>query len=236
MLELLMTGGKAVDVIPEPDVIFLWDPEQAKDLIGSAASIAYVGSTTIDTVNTIDGHPVLSFPNASAGATITFETPLSLAGLEWTIEWSVINTVAASAYASEFAMYSGVSSNGILARWGDTGFGNRLQFGNKFAAATDCYNIALTKAGSVNQLSHFALVCRGTQISVFRNGVKQAMAVGTGGTYNQPTFPAGTALTDLRAIRIGWLNSTVVAMVGRHGRIRICKNALYTNSYTPQPF
>lgn len=236
MLELLMSAGKAAEGIPEADVIFLWDPTEARDLIGSAATITLIGATSIDPDYQIDGVNTMLFPGTTSGATITFETPLVLNGLDWTIEWSAINAAAASSYANEFAMYSGVTGNGMLARWGDAGFGNRLQFGNKFAAAADCFNIALSKAGSVGQLSRFALVCKNSVVSVFRNGIKQSLAVGTGSTYNQASFPAGTALTDLRAIRLGWLSSSVPTNASRHGRIRISKNALYTTNYTPQPF
>jgi hypothetical protein len=235
MLELLMAKPRSQDEIPTPDVLFLWDPVQATDLMGSAATIAYVGTGTVDPAYLIDGVGTISFPATSAGATITFETPLDFTGMDWTIEWSSFNTNAPTTYASEFAMYSGLTGNGILARYGDTGFGHRLQFGNKFAAATDAYNINANKTGLANTLNRYALVCKSNVITVFRNGVKQPLANGTGGVYNLAGFAAG-AVTDLRAIRLGYLNSSVPALLGNHGRIRICRNALYTNNYTPTPF
>ncbi|MNG12194.1 hypothetical protein D3C84_957910 [compost metagenome] len=132
-------------------------------------------------------------------------------------------------------MYSGAGTNGLLSRHASAGFGNRIQFGTIFAQLADCWNIAATKASTTDVLNRYALVCKDGQITAFRNGIKQLLANGTGSTYNTASIPS-TGLTDLRAIRLGWLNSTVVARIGRHGRIRITAEALYTDDYTPEAF
>lgn len=238
MLELLMTGGKGngggSPIVP--DIALLWDFGQGKDLNGTSATIAVSGGSVVDTTNTIDGNPTLSFPNTSASATITFQTPLDFSGKDFTIEWSSYNTAAASAYANELCLYSGAGSTGILSRWGDSGFGNRLQFGNSFSAAATCWNMNFTKAQSVNVLCYYAIVCKDGFISIYRNGIKQALANGTGASYTAQGYTAQASFGDLRAVRIGFLSSSVPAMTGRHGRIRISKNALYTANYTPVPF
>lgn len=237
MLEAMLLTKKEVP-IPPTGATFLWDPVLQQDLYGSGATIAYIGGGTANTDYLIDGQGTFNLPTTSSGFTITLASPLDLSGGDWTVEWSTLNTVNNGNYGTDIAIDSGFpgSAKGVQARWSDTGFGNRVQFSTIFQQVTDCWNASLTKVTSLNTLQRFAMVCKNGQVSVFINGVKQMLANGTGGTYTAASFAAAPAnLKDLKSIKIGWQNSTVQAMISRHGRIRITQSALYTTDYTPGP-
>lgn len=217
------------------NVLFLFDTATATDLIGSTPSVTYIGTAAIDPAYTIDGVATVNFPATTAGMNITFQTPMNLQGKNWTIEWSSINTNVPTGYAMEFGMTTPTAGIGIWGRWGDAGFGNRIHFGTSLSVANNTWAPPLTKANTVNTLNHWALSCKNGQIRVFCNGQIQILARGTSGTYNLPSFPPMDNISSLTKITLGWQASSVPALLGHHGRIRISDFARYTRSYVVAP-
>ncbi|WDS62038.1 hypothetical protein [Pseudomonas phage D6] len=233
MFEQLMS--KAVLAEEEQgQTIFLYDPETNTDLMGSNSVITLYGTAALsDTI--INGHKSLALPSTASGFKAVFPTPIDLQGKNWTLEWSFYNTTAAGAYASETCLNTG-SGTGILSRWGDSGFGNRLQLGVRFSAVTDCWNPAMTKASSVNTEINMALSCKAGLVTVFRNGVKQGLANGTGGTYGAQTFPVSSvSLASLANLTIGYAGGGQPSQLGYHGRVRLSLGGRYTRNYTVVP-
>lgn len=218
------------------NVIFLYDPVTNTELMGTNPTIVLSGGAVADAANPIDGRSSLSFPSTSAGLLITFATPLNLQGKNWTVEWSSKNTTAAASYAHEFSLLSSTAGTGVLSRYGDQGFQNRLHFGTSFGVANNTWAPAITKANATNVLNHYALVCKDGQIKIFCNGLQQSLARGTTTVYNLQSFTPQDSLANITRLRLGFEASSTPAVTGYHGRIRISDFARYSRSYTYVPF
>ena len=177
---------------------------------------------------------MINIPSVNAGATITFDRPLDLAGKDFTLEWVSFNANNPTGYASEFALLASDNRySGINVRYGDSGFGNRLQYGTDLSKLEHVYSANVTKSALSGKTSYHALVCRDGSIYVYLNGQRQNLATGTSSVYNKPSFPVRGGLSALRHIRLGWIDHTQPAMIGRVGRIRISEGARYLESYDP---
>jgi hypothetical protein len=213
------------------NVLFLFDPETGTDLMGSTPTVAYTNSAGPDAF-AIRGKPTYALPNTNAGLTITLATPLNLQGKNWTLEWSTYNTGAFSAYAWELGLVN--ASAGIQARYGNSGFGSRLQVGTNFRTVGAAWNPPVSNASTLNVLKEYALVCKNNAISMFVDGKKQKFANGTGSVYNTDSFAPADDLSGLTRIIAGFQGSTVPAVISKHGRIRISDFARYTRDYEPK--
>lgn len=238
MFEAMLMNGKRT---PEEtgDVIFLYDPVTNTDLIGGPSVSTLSGGAVADETILINGQPTLKFPTGSAKQVIAFPSDLNLTTGNWTLEWSFINNSAPSAYANDFVMYSrtGGSSVGVYTRFGDSGFGHRYNLSDPRGAANPnfCQPLPFTKASLVGLTTNVAMVSIGGLIKVYINGVFQMMAVGAGsGAYTQPTF-AAQGMDAIYQWGIGWVGSTVQAVPGNRGRIRLSNFARYKANYTPGP-
>uniref|UniRef100_A0AB39CCS2 Tail fiber protein n=1 Tax=Pseudomonas phage RVTF4 TaxID=3236931 RepID=A0AB39CCS2_9VIRU len=234
MNELLLATGEEFQE-DEGTTIFLYDPETESDLMGVVHTYTKYGTVTPDDLE-INGHKTLKLGTNVSGMQITFATPFNLQDKDWTLEWSFRNTVSAgTAYATELTLPSAVAGQGILSRWGDTGFGNRLQVGGSMGAVNSIWNPPISKAASLNVDTNMALSCKNGRVSVFRNGVLQMLANGTGGVYNTPNYPVGANLSSLAYMQINSSGSGMINQLGNRGRIRLSLGARYTRNYTIKP-
>jgi len=201
-------------------------------------SISKSGSAAYETTPSIDGKTMV-LSALTDRVTITLGTAVNLIASDWTFEWSTINqTDAVSGYASEVMFHAGAPDDSavLIARYGDGGFGNRLQFGGQMRSLQTCYAISLNKANMVGSLKRFALVQKNKNISLFVNGVKQLFALGTSYTYDTPSFVNDADATAMRRIILGdWLNGGSGAVPAKRGPMRLTMRALYDADYTPQP-
>lgn len=222
------------------DVIFLYDPVTNTDLSGRGAVTTLSGGAVADTNILINGQPTLNFPTVSAKQVVVFPADLNLAIGNWTLEWSFINNIAPAAYANEFMMYSrtGGFGVGVYTRFGDSGFGNRWNLSDPRGAGDPNLTQPLpySKAMLVGLTTNVAMVSIAGLIKVYVNGVVQTMALGAGsGTYNRATF-AAQGMDKIYQFVMGDANgSSVRAVPGNRGRIRLSNFARYTRNYTPGP-
>ena len=234
MFEILLLPQAGLQDEEAGQTIFLYDPETNTDLAGSGATITLIGAAVKDDT-IINGHKTLSIPTTASGFRAVFSTPLNLQGKNWTLEWSFYNTSSAASYAPELTINSSTAGTGILSRWGDAGFGNRLQLGGRFSTAPECWSPPVLKSTSLNSEVNMALSCKDGIIHVFRNGVKVAMANGTSGTYNYQTYPVGANLSNLINLTAGYIGSGSAAQTGYRGRIRLSLGGRYTRNYPLAP-
>lgn len=239
MLELHLSGGgsSGEDVVDGP-AAFLFDTDTATDLIGlHPCTFTTQGTISYDSNNLINGHKSLYFPATSSGLWITFPDNFDLSG-DITLEWSSYNMSAPSGYAHEIGLLQADNTWGLLARYGDSGFGHLLQFGASMASAAVTYSCQYTKAALNGQLSHHALVVSNGRVRYYRNGVLELTRNGTTGSFTLQSFPSmGTNMATIRTLRFGYSSASVGAIVSRHGRIRISKFARYLGArYTVPSF
>ncbi|MNM47266.1 hypothetical protein D3C81_582290 [compost metagenome] len=238
MRELLLSGG--TEDLPEPtgDVLFLFDPGTAKDLISNQICIALANNATIDTINKIDDNPTIRFAQGTSQGLITLPTPINFEALtEWTVEWTSRPTSIGSSYFTELFLDIAVTQGyPIGCRWADGGYGNRNQFniGNWSNAVLG--QPSLVKSQAVNKDNRWAMVYKGGQLRIFYNGVLQMLAFGTGGSYSQSYIDKTQAFGLIAKIYLGYYNGTNQAWLGNMGRVRISNFARYLGNYTPVPF
>jgi hypothetical protein len=234
MFELLLSPGGSLKDEEPGTTIFLYDPETNTDLAGSGATITLIGAAVQDNT-VINGHKSLAIPTTGSGMRAVFAAPLNLQGVNWTLEWSFYNTSSAASYAPELTINSSTAGTGILSRWGDAGFGNRLQLGGRFSTAPECWSPPVLKSTSLNNEVNMALSCKDGVVHVFRNGIKVAIANGTSGTYNYLTYPVGTNLSNLINLTAGYIGSGSATQTGYRGRIRLSLGGRYTRNYPLVP-
>lgn len=230
---LLMSPTKYVE--DETQTIFLYDPETNSDLVGSGMTINLMNGAT-QSPELINGYPSILMGTTSYVQGV-FKEPIDLSSTNWTLEWTSKHAAAGGTYPAE--MYIGqalITSDGILARWGDSGFGHRYQFGTRFRQVADCWNISVTKGQVVDVETTVALVCRNKEISVFYNGVKQALAGGQGNVYNKYSFTVTGDISNLTTFTIGTPpNKPYNVQPGLRGRVRLSLGARYSRNYSVVP-
>lgn len=240
MIEQLLNLGNQKEEIGE--TVFLFDPGTMSDLVGSNITYTTYGLAVVNTDTTIDGQPTISTPNTSSGIVVTFEQPFNFAMGNWTLEWSeYMSTNPGSNYHAGVCMYTddvmtGALANGILSRWGNTGFGNRLSVGNIFSSVSTVFNAPVTKATSSGSIIHYALSCRTGKVSFFKDGELTKLAGGTSVTYNQDNYPLVRPIDNLTKLAIGFFTGGTASRPGFFGRVRLSNYARYTKNYIHEPF
>ena len=201
-------------------------------------SIVKSGGAVFQEVPSIDGRTLVLPANTRDYLNIVFDTPMNLKSNNWTLEWSEINDVAPSGYFGELSIGTSVDgANGITVRYGDAGFGNRMQFGGTLGTVDKCWSLPFTKAGLQGVLKRYAMVQNAGNISVFVDGVKRMLALGTSTTYDRATFTSDNANTALSRIKIGSFASSYTTVGARRGPVRFNPTkAKYSANYTPVPF
>lgn len=232
MIELLPFTAKGASANQAEGFFFYDGPGTQVITINKGGSAAY------ETTPSIDGK-TLVLSALTDRVVITLGTPINMAASDWTLEWSTINqTAEVAGYASELMLHTTPPEDSavLIARYGDGGFGNRLQFGGRMATLATCYAVARTKANMVGVLRRFALVQKNGNISLFTNGVKENFAAGTSNTYDIPTWVNDATIQTLRRIVLGdWINGGSGAVPAKRGPMRLTMRALYEADYTPQP-
>lgn len=237
MNEMLFSGGAG---IPQPtgDVLFLYDPGTSKDEISGNVCIALSGGAAVDNTFLIDNKATLKFTAAGQQGLITFPTSINLEALtEWTVEWSSRPTTFLTSYVTELFMDLTVSQGyPIGCRWGDGGYGNRLQFNISNWANNNIGQPPIVKTDVTNKINRWAMVFKGGQLRIYKDGVKQLLAFGTSNTYAQDYIGKTQAFPTVTRMYLGYFNSVNQAFAGNMGRIRISNFARYLGNYTPVAF
>lgn len=237
MIEL-MGSTFSNDPPPEGDVLFLYDPATSKDLVSNQVCIALTNGASVDTVVKIDGYNTLKFAAGNQQGLITLPTPINFETLsEWTIEWVSRPTSIGGSYFTEVFLELAVSQGYPMGcRWADGGYGNRLQFNLSNWSNPNIWQPPIVKTQAINNDNRWAIVYKGGIARIYRNGVKQMLAAGTGGVYDKDYIAKTQAFLLASKIYLGYYNSINQAWLGNMGRIRISNFARYLGNYTPVPF
>jgi hypothetical protein len=107
-------------------------------------------------------------------------------------------------------------------RFGDGGFGNRLQFGVDMSTIAACFNINLPKTTAVNTWRHIIWTREAGANKMFLAGIQENLAQGTGSTYNLTSFTNATTITMTGGSTF-WGNTN---WIGRMSALRIYNRAL----------
>jgi len=237
MNELLLSGGGG---IPQPtgDVLFLYNPGTGKDEISGLNCIALANGAAVDNTFLIDDKPTLRFAAGNNQGLITLPNPINLEALsEWTLEWSSRPTTFLTSYATEIFMDVTVTQGyPVGCRWGDGGYGNRLQFNISNWSNNNIGQPPFVKANVLNVINRYAMVYKGGQLRIYKDGVKQMVAFGTGSQYTQDYIGKTQAFPTVTKIYLGYYNSINQAFAGNIGRVRISNFARYLGNYTPVAF
>jgi len=237
MHELLLASRSGF-IPPTGDVIFLFDPGTGKDEISNQVCIAMSGGLAVDSTYLMDDKPSLKFTGAANQGLITLPQAINLDTLgDWTIEWSSRPTSFVTTYANElFLDITTTQGYPIGCRWGDGGYGNRLQFNISNWANTNIGQPPINKASVVNKVNRWAMVFRNNLLRIYKDGVLQMIAFGTSTTYAQDYMPKVSTLLTATKMYLGYYNNINQAWLGNFGRIRISNFARYLGNYTPESF
>nr|DAF93763.1 MAG TPA: hypothetical protein [Myoviridae sp. ctshb19] len=205
---------------PIPGAFFVTDP-------GITYTITSSAGVEIEETPSI-GDATLILPSSTTdGVDIIFDQALNLAATDWTLQWSSENTTSGGgSYFAEIALLPAASNLGVVARYGDGGYGNRLQFGGQLSTTTNVWNAPFTKTTLVSVLKRYRLVKQGTTITLYVDDVKQLLAVGTGSTYNVQAFTIDTDITAIKKIRLGATPSGGSTMPAKRGPVQFNLSAI----------
>lgn len=183
------------------------------------------------------GDPTFHLPaGGNANIIVDFGQAIDLRGMDWTLEWSSRNEAQGTTYYGEIGLFLAAETPGVIARYGDSGFGNRLQFGGNIASAGLAYNARFTKTALNGVAKRYALVSKAGQIAFFAEGVREMYANGVGTTYNVATFATNGNMSAIRRIKIGSTSTGAPTMPASRGKVRFSLFARYTDNYEVEPF
>lgn len=115
-------------------------------------------------------------------------------------------------------------------RFGDAGFGNRLQFGVNMATIGECWNINLVKTTAVNTWRHIIWTRTSGVNRMYLAGVQQNLSQGTSGSFIYSSFTDGRAITMTGGATY-WAGSGSY-FIGRMSALRIYNKALNQTEIT----
>lgn len=113
-------------------------------------------------------------------------------------------------------------------RFGDSGFGNRLQIGINTSTANGCFSINFTKASALNTWRHIMWTRTSGVNRLYLGSIQQNLAQGTSTTYNLGSFTNATSVTFTGTV---WGNSST-PLLGRMPVLRIYNRALSQTEIT----
>jgi hypothetical protein len=189
-------------------------------------NVETVNTAQISTAQSKFGGSSIAFPVTNDYITSMLNAATPIGNRDFTIEFWMYSTTATSGYGTVF----NGGAPGFEIRFGDTGFGNRLQFGVDMNTIPGCYNTSFTRTSLLNTWTYIALVRVNGLIKMYVNGTAQLLAIGTGITYD--TVGDSTALNFVGPVRIGTTGQTP-GYLGYIEDFRITALARYTDNFTP---
>ncbi|WBF04892.1 hypothetical protein [Erwinia phage vB_Ea277G] len=123
---------------------------------------------------------------------------------DFTIEFPFYCTQTSNGYTTLMYQRPNTSSwGGLIIRFGDNGYGNRLQVSTQPDIGNSNYSTSTTRATGTNRWIHFVMQRRNGKISVYLNGVKQGLAVFTGSDYSLTERDSLTNIAASTIFQIG---------------------------------
>ena len=212
---------------------------------GANNSTTFTDSSSYNLSLTRTGTPVISTAQSKFGGASMYFTgtsqylnvPSDYSSVafgtgDFTVEfWSYIAT-AVTGY--QFLFNIAHTNGNFDIRYGDSGFGNKLQVGINTNSTSSTWSCALTKAGDAGVWKHIAFTRSGTTCRLFVNGTIQNINNGVNpGTYPSTSFTSSTSVTGVTSASIGGA-STHTSQVYLD-EFRITKGiARYTANFTTE--
>jgi hypothetical protein len=199
----------------------------------SNLSITTTGTPVISTIQSKLGGASMYFNATSEYLNIPSDySSVEFGTGDFTIEfWSYLQSAV-----TEYQFLINVShANGNLdVRYGNGGFGNKLQVGVNTNTLSTTWSCALTKAGDVGSWKHMAFTRSGTTCRFFVNGVVQNINNGANpSSYPSTSFTSSVNVTGIVSASIGGANTHTSSVY--LDEFRITKGvARYTGNFTPQ--
>lgn len=230
MMDMLLTTNQ----LSPPPVL----TTQLFNVVGSDLFPSYTinlgASVTYETTPSIDGVTLGGNLGSLNDTNIVFDTAVDLTLSNWTLEYSAVITGAdASQYIGEISLTSALNTPGYYTRYSQSAFNDRFSIATS-DQINGVYSPNLRRTG-MRTLHRIALVKVGTNINLYFDGVKQAVAVGQAATYTTYDIPVTPLLKTVKYLVIG-RNSAMGACTLKVGPIRFSGYARYSNNYTPVPF
>ena len=148
---------------------------------------------------------------------------------DYTMEgWVYLTTASTGLYTAIFGMGSSHF------RFGDSGFGNRLQIGTNLDSISACWNVPVTTSNFLNTWKHLAFSRQSGVCRVFIDGVQQNLGNGANpGSFPNTSFTSTENLGTVTC-NIGMGSSGGYGWIGHMDDVRFTVGlARYTSSFTP---
>lgn len=205
MLEAMLTGvGRKrsnVSAIDANTLLFM-DMETIQDLSPAKRGVASYNSGVLVASPTFDGTYVYS-TGTNGYISITDLSSMNEIGTgDYTIEFMYRSESAMNTYKNVFNMRNG--SNGIHVRFGDGGFGQRLQVGSNMSTLAGCYSLEHTQ-GSVQKIwKKHAIQRKAGNVSYFIDDIKQSLRNNNYRGTPVTEFSDSTSISNLTNFYLGY--------------------------------
>jgi Concanavalin A-like lectin/glucanases superfamily len=148
---------------------------------------------------------------------------------DFTIEFFANMSLPSTGYVFLFSADYATTSQGLDIRFGDNGFGYKLQVGVDVYSLSTVWSCSLTQAQASNAWLHIAFTRSSGVCRLFVNGVVQNINNGANpSTYPFTSFTDSANLSSSTGVKIG------DGVLGYMSNLRIIKGtALYTSNFTP---
>ena len=204
LMQLLLASAPASGIVTSGLVMYL-DAGNTSSYPGSGT--AWTDLTGNGNNGTLTNGPTYS---AADGGQIVFDgtndytaiagsSSLAFNTGDFTIECWFKLTSTSFSYGQIWDIHWGAANeNGYYLRFGDAGFGNRLQFGTTSVGVNDSYNVSDTKTSLLNTWVSFVHTRLSGENRAYKNGASVNFAQGTGGPpYSLSSFTDSSGSTTL---------------------------------------
>lgn len=205
MIEMLLARNKKpVSKVPLIGYNFDTDTSTGK----SAIAVANTTGNIIAPPVALSGYSKALKTVINGQHNITPYSPLNniLLG-DFTLEcWVYINyTGNTYQYVMNFPYPVGSSNSGLIIRWSDSGYGNRLQASTDPVTRDHTYGTADTKTSMSNgAFHHIAVVRRKNKLSIYVDGKARPLAVGTNGVGASTEQVSNESIHNLTGASLGF--------------------------------
>lgn len=235
MLELLAQGRKKV-VLTQPDYGYNFNSRKS-----TGKTAAVVASQTLNATYTPPAEYVAAsgsnnslYSPSTSGYSVTPRDMLAVGTGDFTFEILFWNHNSAVGYSPLWVLNNG-NNVGLVLRFGDAGYGNRLQMSLSPSISSLVFSCPLTRTQLLDQWVHVAVVRESGMMRMYVNGVQQTLANGTNNNFTVKEFaettsvPAGTSQVIIPANAV-WCPEFAV-----YRGVKYAKNVDFTPSYPLAP-
>lgn len=227
MNELLLTLPSPGGFVPgaKPHIGYNFNNNLSTGVTPIAVSDLATKLTNVDTG--LGYQRVIAIPTTQSN--VTPLTAADIANSDFTLELVFRITSSTSTYQVVFGVTS-ANSAAMVVQFGDSGFNNRLAVAIDATSNAKTYSCKETKATLLNKWTHLVFQRRAGAVSMYLNGVKQGLALGTSLSYSTADIPDTKSITGTTVFSLGrtqWPAQVQIAEFALH------KVGRYSANFTP---